>query len=65
MNKDQFIDFIDNEITHCTGESKRAFEKLKDNIEVTQALPTDEFTFLNALDADLNSYCILFKQNKQ
>ena len=62
MNKDQFISFIDNEIMHCVGESNRAFEGLKDNVEVTQALSTDVFIFECALDADLNNYCILFKK---
>ena len=65
MNKDQFIDFINVEIAHCTGESKRAFEGLKNNVEVIHASPTDIFKFLNALDADLNNYCILFVKNNQ
>jgi hypothetical protein len=65
MNKDQFIDFINGEIAHCVGESKRAFEGLKNNVEVIHASPTDIFKFLNALDADLNNYCILFVKNNQ
>ena len=63
MNKDQFIDFINNEIAHCNNESKRAFEGLKTNVEVINALPTDVFVFMNALDANLDYYCILFKKN--